>query len=429
MSRAAGFRSVAGAFLLHPATVLLAAAAGIALGLSQPALAERLALPGTMYLRALCMCVLPLIISATILSVARLLESSAAGKTLAKLAAIFACGMVLAGLAGMAGAKLGNPGRSLAQEQKVLLGREIMRMEAKTDSPRSASGGTLARFLQDSVPENVFRDVSQGNSLPVLVFCIILGIALGAQRTRSSTTAIAVADATYAALLKIVSWLMYGLPPGLFCLLAAQMGQIGAGVLAALFKLVLWMSLVSLALVAIDLLVIWHRAGGSLPQVIRALKQGVLVAMGTSSSLAAIPAVIEGLHGRLGFRKETVDLVIPLGTTLNPHGNMASFGMMALFVAQLYDVTFNWGDWATILVASILAGVAASSAPALVSIAMVSMVLEPFGLPPFIGIVVLTVINPLVDPLLTLANVMGNAATAALVADKARAGLGELSPG
>ena len=219
---------------------------------------------------------------------------------------------------------------------------------------------------------------------------------------------------------RVIQWLMYGLPIGLCCLFADQMSNIGLGVLSALIRLIVLMYAACALLLVGYFVIIWLRSGRTFLQTFSALKRTLIICIGTSSSFAALPFALEGLHKKLGFEKESTDLVIPLGITLNPHGNIICFSLMAIFMGQVYDTPFSASDLAIMIPIAALAGVAASSAPGIAALSMFALVLEPFGLPALVGIILLTAINPIIDPMLTAVNILGNCATVSLVADNDR---------
>jgi len=66
----------------------------------------------------------------------------------------------------------------------------------------------------------------------------------------------------------------------------------------------------------------------------------------------------------------------------------------------------------------VLTSVAASGAPGVAALGMLTLVLEPLGLPGAVGLILLTAIDPIVDPLLTAANVHATCASATLIAEK-----------
>lgn len=421
---------IAGKVLLHPLSVVAGIMAGVAIGVYNKPLAAFLAKPGDIYLGLLQMCVLPLMISAIILSVGRLLQSRDAGRYVTKLFLVFVAGMVLASAAGLAVGLAGHPGLGLDKNQKVLLGKEIARAERGEAHPSDGVRKDLWYFLSDMIPRNVFRSISEGRNLPVLFFCLVIGVALGVLRTANSNIALSIADASYEALLKIVAWLMYGMPFGLCFLLADQIARIGTEVLMALGRLLVLIHVAAFILLAVYILIIWLKSRRPLLESLAALRRPFIVAVGTSSSFAALPFALEGLTRRLKFEKDTVDLIIPLGFTLNPQGNIVCFSLMAVFMAQLYGVALSYGDLAGILFVSIMAGVAASSAPGIAALSMLALVLEPFSIPATVGVILITAINPVIDPILTAVNVYGNCATASMVAkrdDSVAAGAGDMT--
>lgn len=421
------FTIILGRVLLHPLSVLLGILVGSAIGIFYPQVAKHLHVPSQMYLAFLQMCVLPIMMAAVVVSVARLLRSGRANTFILGVSMVFIAGILLAATIGVGLGILGRTGSDLDRESRILMGQEISSVELAlgtdedtgiTDRPTESPGSVFFSMI----PQNVFQAISEGHNLPVLFFCIILGISLGSIRTTNSNVALAVADAVYEAMLRIIGWTIYALPFGLLCLFAAQISQIGTGIFLSLIRLILFMHLGCFLLLAIYLGILCHRARQPLPVVLGALRQTLIVAFGTSSGFAALPFALEGLHRRLGFSKDTVDLIIPLGTTLNPHGNAVCFGMAAIFIAQLYNIPLTFTNLLAIVPLSALAGIVASSAPGLASVAMLALVLDPFHLPTLVAIILVSAINPVIDPILTVVNIMGNCATTAVIAGETPAG-------
>jgi len=410
---------IIGNLLLHPGIVFLGIGVGIFIGLTHKTLAVQLGKAGEIYLRLLQMCVLPFMISAVVLSVGNLFRKGKANTYIIRIVTVFLAGMIIASIIGVSIGFIGKPGTHLGKEQKTVLGREIIKFEADSGAkPTVLKNKGLLYFIKEMIPTNVFYSITEGENLPVLFFCIIIGVALGTLRSESSDTVLSAADASYEALMNIISWLMYGLPFGLCCLFANQISQIGVVIFLALIFLVLLLYASSILLMVVYSIIIWLRSGHSFMYSFLAMKGALIIAIGTSSSLASIPFALEGLHKKLKFEKETTGLVIPLGIILNPHGNIVHFALSAIFMSQLYGVSLSLSDFAIIVPMAALAGVAASSAPGIAALSMLALLLEPFGLPVTVGILLLTAIDPIVDPILTAVNVYGNCATASLVAGR-----------
>jgi Na+/H+-dicarboxylate symporter len=395
---------------------------GAGIGHTLPALAAAMAPYGEMYLALLKMCVLPLMMAALVSSLGRLLHEGSAQKYLGRLTLVFGSGLLIAALVGTTLASWLGPGRQIDADTRSLLAEEVLRVEqaGTREAPsQPTQGAGLLPFMRAMIPENVFSAASSGSVLSVVFFCVVTGLALGSLRNEGAAAALQVANAAYETMLTVIGWLMYGLPLGLACLVADQVSHTGGAVLAALAGLVLTMILGVLLMTLIYTLVTWLRSGGSPATALGAVKAPLVVALGTSSSFAAIPAALRSVHENLRRERQGGDLVVPLGITLNPQGNVLHFSIAAVFVAQLYGQTLTLEQLGIVVVASILTSVAASGAPGVAALGMLTLVLEPLGLPVAVGLILLTAIDPIVDPLLTATNVHATCASATLIADEA----------
>ena len=405
--------------LISPWTVLAGIATGAVVGLTDPAAARALAPWGDIYLALLKMCVLPILIAALVSSLGRLLASGQASRYLRRLVLVFGLGLIAAAVLGVALASALGPGRYIDEATRVVLAHEVLRAEqASPQHVSAASHATgLLGFLRGMVPSNIFAAASSGSVLPVIFFCVLAGLALGSLRNDRAAVALRVADAGYEAMLRVIGWLMYGLPFGLAAMVADQVSHAGEDVLVALAALVGTLLLGLLALTAAYAVIIGRRAGGTPWVALAAVREPLLVALGTSSSSAAIPATLRCAHVGLRRERQSGDLIVPLGVTLNPQGSAFHFAVAVLFVAQLYGQTLGPGQLALVVVGSILAGVAASGAPGVAALGMLALVLEPLGLPAAVGVILLSAIDPVLDPLITATNVHATCAAVSLVAD------------
>jgi Na+/H+-dicarboxylate symporter len=409
-----------GRLLLSPWTVLASILAGAVTGLWSPAAGAALAPYGDIYLALLKMCVLPIMMAALVSSLGRLLASGQAPLYVRRLTLVFGLGLLATALFGALLATVIGPGRQVEETTRVVLAQEVLRVEQV--SPDHVTGPAertgFVGFLRSIVPANVFAAASSGSVLPLVFFFVLAGVALGSLRNDRAAVALRVADAAYEAMLRVIGWLMYGLPFGLACLVADQVSRTGLRVLGAMLALLGTVYLGVLILLAVYVLVIWRRVGGTLGGALAAIREPVLVALGTSSSAASIPATLRCAHQGLRREREAGDLVVPLGVTLNPQGSAFHFAVAVVFVAQLYDQALDPLQLALVVTASVLAAVAASGAPGIAAVGMLALVLEPLELPAAVGVILLSAIDPVVDPLITAANVTATCAAVSVVADR-----------
>ena len=85
---------------------------------------------------------------------------------------------------------------------------------------------------------------------------------------------------------------------------------------------------------------IWH--------FIKYLKSELLIVVGTSSSEAALPNLMDKLE-KMGCSKSVVGLVIPTGYSFNLDGTSIYLSMAIIFLAQLYNVDLSIGEIMTII--------------------------------------------------------------------------------
>jgi aerobic C4-dicarboxylate transport protein len=78
------------------------------------------------------------------------------------------------------------------------------------------------------------------------------------------------------------------------------------------------------------------------------IKEELLIVLGTSSSEAALPSLMEKLE-KMGCSKPVVGLVVPAGYSFNLDGTTIYLSMAVLFLAQVFNVDLTWGQIFTII--------------------------------------------------------------------------------
>lgn len=406
--------------LLNPWMIIGSIIIGCLLGIAFPILSLQFFLWGKLYLNLLQMCVLPILITALILSFSHLFHSNDFKAYIKQMFLLFAVGLLAASVLGILSGLIVQPGKNIPEEMKVILSHSVSNIQISTSGAPHSGIGSIYTFINEIIPLNIFNSLDQGNMLSILFFCVIFGIALGKVKSTGTVTTMHVLDSIYNALLKIVDSIMYGLPLGLCFIFAGYVAQSGASELVALGKLLILIHVALLVLAIIYSLIIWRCLGGSYVATLEALKEPLIIAFGTSSSLSAMPSMLENLHNKLKLNKDIVDFVVPVGINLNRPGSVILFTLTALFTAQLYGQTLSLEQILFVLFTAIIASIAASGVPGVAGAAVITIVMQPLGLPEAIGLALLAAIFPIVDPLLTLVNVYSNCLVSILVAKNAR---------
>ena len=407
-----------GPLLLSPWATAAALVLAIGLGLWLPQLALALKPMGGVYLALLQMCSLPLVICGVISSIGRILRDGESKRYLGRLVAIVVSGLFLtAALAIVLGLAV-RPGSGLGTEASQTLGRLLSDSEVQGVATHlDHKAVSLVDFLVNAVPRNIFQAMSQGHQLPILFFSLLLGVALGFTNSLKSHQTIESFEATFDALLKLIEWLLYLLPVGLISLLAPQIAEAGFGVFVAMLKLIVLINVAAIVSLLAGNLIIARRTGRSYFAVLRQLMDTLVIAFATKSSFAAIPAALSAMQ-RLGMSKNTTDLVIPLSVSLNPIGNVHYYTLSAIFIAQLYGVSIPASSLFILLVGGVLAAVAGSALPSAAAIGVISILLDPLGLPVGAAVILIMAIDPFIDPATTALNVHGSCVATSLVSDR-----------
>ncbi|HUU39361.1 MAG TPA: dicarboxylate/amino acid:cation symporter [Desulfatiglandales bacterium] len=412
--------------LLSPWAILTGILCGVIIGLYFPKITTLITPWGKIYLSLLEMCVLPIMITAIISSLGRLFMAKQVGGFMLRLAKIFSLGIIMASLVGFATGLVGKPGAGLSKDSQIILSKLLIKAESESQIT-DVSSNPLIAFMTDLVPKNIFSAMSKGQNLPALFFAVLFGIALGMVRQESSKTALSIFDAFFNAVLNIMGWVMYGLPFGICFLFAAQISQVGLNIMSALLRYVVIIHIAAISVFLINSVVIRVSAGKSFLQAIAALKETLIVALGTCSSFASIPSALRCLQQGFRLDKRLVNLGVPLGITLNPQGMILFAVVSTIFIAQLYNVTLGAQQLILVFVGSVFMAMAASGAPGGAVVALIAIILEPLGLPVGSSIILLIAIIAVVDPALTLVTVHANCAAATVLGRESNQPLSEKS--
>lgn len=403
--------------LSSPWATVAGLAAGGMLGAWLPSAGEALAPLGQLYLQLMQMCVLPIIITAVTASVARLILGDS-GAALPRLALVFLAGLALTAAIAMTAGMVFQPGSGLAEDQRVFLAREMLAHDAAATGQPVPSLWSLAQMV---VPANVIHAAAEGHMLALLLFSLLLGMGLGKLGGEQSVYAIGVLDAFYNALVKVMGWILLGLPLGLFALMAAHAAQGGLQMFLMLGKMVAILYGVALVLIAGLTVLIATRTGLKPLTVLALVRQPLFTAFGTGSSIATLPAALRVVESGLGMGRQTAQMVLPLGASLYPLGNVLHVVLSSLFVLQLYGLPMGAQAGAVVVIGGILVACAMSGAPGVASMALLGMLLAPFGVPVEVAVVLLVALDPVLDPILTVLNVYGNMGAAALMEPRRQA--------
>jgi Na+/H+-dicarboxylate symporter len=280
---------------------------------------------------------------------------------------------------------------------------------------------TFDMFVQDIVQPllmNPFRSLTELNSLGIIFFSLLLGLACMAVGTPARPV-IEFFHGGSDVMLRITGWLMSISPFAIFCLMTSIVAEHGP----AVFQTLGWYCLTVIAGIAIHvcmLLGICGWLGRTSPvRFLLGIREAWAVAFATRSSAATLPVTIRCVTQKLGISEKVANFTLPVGATINMDGTALYEGVAVIFLLQIYggmdDVTVTLGGAITLIVfiTAVLASVGAAAVPdaGLVTMVLVASAVHlPVYYLPFIFAV-----DAFLDMFRTSTNVLGDAVGAVVV--------------
>ncbi|QIK72977.1 dicarboxylate/amino acid:cation symporter [Propioniciclava coleopterorum] len=407
------------------AQVLIGLAVGIVLGFlartfSLAWLTEILNTVGTIFVQLLRVIVVPLVLTALIVSITQLRHVANAARLAVQTLVWFAITAFISVLIGIGLGVLTNPGSSAS----------ISLEGAKA----SATQGTWLDFLKALVPSNFLGlevtsratqaaggAVSVASSVNFNVLqLVVLGIALGAAALAVGAKAdpfISFASSTLEILQKLVWWIILLAPVGTAALIGKAIATYGWDLLAPLgvFALDVY---IGCALVLFGLYPVLLKLHGlSVRRFFAGTWEAITFAFVSRSSLGTLPVTQSNAIYKLGVPRSYASFAVPLGATTKMDGCAAIYpALAAITVAQLFGVPLTLQHY--VLIAFVAVVGSAATAGLTGAIVMLTLTLSTLGLP-LEGVGLLLAIDPILDMVRTATNVAGQALVPTIVAKRA----------
>jgi Na+/H+-dicarboxylate symporter len=393
--------------LLALALALLLGTWGHASGAPAFAMLEQIVKPlGAIWMAALQMTVLPLVV----LKLLAAIVSAPANESLGRLGLrTLLVLIVMLAAAGVLTLVIAPPFIALYDADPATLAS----LRASTEIPADARTTTTV------LPRNLIAAAARGDLLPILLFTTVFAIAItrlpDEQRLPLTTTF----QGLSAAMLKVVHWILFATPIGVFALTyspALRAGAGAAGMLGAFIVLVSALLLV-FTLLLYPVTAIFGRT--SMRTFARAAAPAQLVAVSTRSSIAALPALIEGATQHLRLPATSTGFVLPLTVAVFKINRPISTMAKLLFIAHVYAVPLSAGTIAVFLATVMLLSFSSAGVPDGGTAFATLPAYLAAGLP-IEAIIVLEATTTIPDIFKTLLNVTGDMSAATMLSRSSR---------
>ncbi len=387
--------------------VITAIALGIAVGFVAPDAGVALQPLGDGFIKLVKMIIAPVIFLTIATGIAGMGQVGAVGRVAGKAFAYFLAVSTLALVIGLVVANVVQPGSGLNIDPATL---DATAVKTYADKAHDAS---IVAFLLDIIPATIVSALTSGSILQVLLVAVLFGVAM-ALVGEPAAPVVRALENIGVIVFKMVALVMRAAPIGAFGAMAFTIGKYGIATLISLGTLVATFYATSLLFVLLVLGLIARLNGFSIIALIRYLKAELLLVLGTSSSEAALPSLMEKME-RAGCAKSVVGLVVPTGYSFNLDGTNIYMTLAALFIAQATGIDLSLGDQIALLLVAMISskGAAGVTGAGFITLAATLSIVPSI---PLAGLALILGIDRFMSECRALTNFMGNAVATIVVA-------------
>jgi proton glutamate symport protein len=395
-------------------TSLVALVLGLALGIMASGSASAMQAVawveplGTIWVNAIRMTVLPLIVASLVVAVSGTAPATV-GRLGTRAFVIFILLMaVLAVLSALA--------LPLVFAQLRIDAAAAQSIRASAVAVQRAELPSFATWLVGLVPTNPMKAAADGTMLPLIVFTLAFGLALGRVVEETRAPVIGFFRGVSDAMTVLIRWIVAPplAPIGIFALALALAARLGTEAIGAALFYVIALSALLLASTVLLYLFVALFAPASLGRFARAALPAQIVAITTRSSMAPLPLLLTSAEQTLGIPRTVTSFALPLASSTFRYCQPLTWQAYAAFGAALYGVHLGAPEIATLAVTSILMSFSVPGIPS-GGLYVVAPFLAAVGIPvEVIGVLIALDLVP--DVFKSLANVTAHLAAVTLVA-------------
>jgi Na+/H+-dicarboxylate symporter len=341
-----------------PKTILfgtpIGAVAGAAAGYFLPSQMLELSFLGQFFINVLWIVAVPLILTAVAVGIGTIGDGQRIRRTIGSGLLYFVGTTAIAILIGVAVAGLMGPGVGIEADggpppQQAVQAQQV----------------TVNGLMNTLVPRSLVQAAASGEYFVIILAALFFGAVL-ATMGRRRRLVLDVFRSISEVLQKLIRWVMWAAPIGVFFLTAtlfANQPELVANVTGNMGMFLLAM-LVGLALHALIVLPLLLRYFGNRPplEYFSKLVPALASAFGTGSAIATLPVTHQCVAGDSRVDNRAAALMLPLGATINIGGTVMFVMMAAMFVSQMMPGQVSVLQLATIAVGALVMSLAMASA-------------------------------------------------------------------
>lgn len=363
--------------------------------------ASKISILSDIFLRLIKMIIAPLVFCTLVVGVAKVGDFKSVGRIGLKTIIYFQFATLLALTLGLLLVNFFEPGKVMS-----------LTLPAETDvSGITSKAINVKDFISHIIPKSVFEALANNDILPIVVFSIFFGIAAGSMGDTGKKIVEAL-DAVSHIMFKVTNYVMAFAPFGVFGAIAAVVAKQGLGVINGYLYLIatFYGGLIFFGFVILGLICFFLKI--RFIDLLKHVKEPILLAFSTASSESAFPKTVEALE-KFGCSKRIISFVLPLGYSFNLDGSIMYMAFATQFIAQAYGMDLTLSQQITMLLMLLVTSKGMAGVPR-ASLVVIAGMLATFKIPEA-GLLLLLGIDQILDMGRSATNVVGNAVATAVV--------------
>jgi proton glutamate symport protein len=221
-------------------------------------------------------------------------------------------------------------------------------------------------------------------------------------------------ETIYRTCMILSGWFARFLPVLTFAMVAQHAADVGKDTLLLMVNFLIVMAIAAVLTMGLSLTAIAFRSGKPFRLVIRRGQEIAGMSLSTNSSTACIPVVIDSLI-KLGFRRDVMELIVPLSTALVRAGPIVCYVAAPLFIAQLYGRALGPSELVFLFASAALLGSTTAGMSGVLVLTQIGIICKGLNLPFEAAFVLFASVDSFTDTLRTLMLVFGAAGAAAMI--------------
>ncbi|MCE7798719.1 dicarboxylate/amino acid:cation symporter [Sphingobium sufflavum] len=221
-------------------------------------------------------------------------------------------------------------------------------------------------WLQAIAPMNPIKAAAETAIVPLVFFAILFGLAAARIESDLGDAILTVVRAVVETMLVLVRWILVVAPIGIAGLAFAAGAKMGAGAAETLVQYIIVIAAICLLITLMVYVVVGLAGGISLLRFARAAAPAQAVALGTQSSLASLPVMIQAAPS-FDVSPAVAGIILPLSVSLFRAASAAANVAVAIYLGHVHGIALPWETLLLGAMVAIPVSLAAVGLPAQVS--------------------------------------------------------------